>query len=113
MTSDAINVQRSEFIHNAEDYWTQIHEGNSDAANRKESANRKIVKQWSEAGNTVAILSPFLIHTSSAVRLAAAAYLIKTDAKDQAVWVLRKLKETEPGLISSSAGAVLRINKIY
>lgn len=112
MNNEIVNFEVAKFIKNAEEYWVKIHEGNSKAANGKESANRKIVSQWTKAGSAIDILSPLLSHSSSAVRLAAAGYLIKTDAKDQAVSVLRNLKEVEPGLISPSAGAILRINKV-
>jgi hypothetical protein len=100
------------FISNAEDCWLDIRNGNSSAANRKENANRKIFNQWAKDGSSVTLLSPLLDHPSNSVRLAAAAYLIKTDVKEQAISVLRNLVESDPSLISPSAGAVLRLNKI-
>lgn len=100
------------FISNVDDYWLKIREGNSKAANIKERANRKLVEKWSEDGHVLDFLSPLLEHPSNAVKLAAAAYLIKTDVKEKCVLVLHYLIENDPSLISSSAGAVLRLNNI-
>jgi hypothetical protein len=100
------------FISNAEDYWLDIRNGNSSAANRKENANRKIFNQWAKDGSSIALLSPLLDHPSNSVKLAAAAYLIKTDVKENAVSVLSNLVESDTSLISTSASAVLRLNMI-
>lgn len=100
------------FISNVDDYWLSIREGDPKAANAKERANRKLVEKWIKNGCVLDILSPLLEHPSNAVKLAAAAYLIKTDAKEKCVLVLHYLMESDLSLISSSAGAVLRLNNI-
>ena len=100
------------YISNIENYWIKIKEGNSKAANTIARSNKKIITKWIENGVIVEVLTPLLNHSSSAVRLASAAYLINTDLKDQAVSVLRHLIENDPGFISPSAAGVLRINNI-
>lgn len=107
-----VDAEKDKFICNAKDYWIDIREGNSKQANIKERANRLIVGNWTAAGDVVEILTPLLIDSSSAVRFAAAAYLIKTNANIQAQSVLKNLIEVESGLIATSAAAVLRINNI-
>lgn len=100
------------FIKNVEDYWLAIREGTSKAANAKQRANKKLVDQWIKDGHALDILSTLLEHQSNAVKLAATACLINTDSKEKCIGVLRYLIENDPTLIASSAGAVLRFNKI-
>lgn len=100
------------FINNAEDYWSEIHKGNSKGANIKEHLNRAIAAKWQEENVLIEQLSPLLSHSSNAIKLAAAAYLIKSNEKEKAVNTLKKLIRNDKGLISPSAAAVLRLNGI-
>jgi hypothetical protein len=107
-----VSIEANKLIGNVEQYWLKIREGNSKAANAKERANRKLVEQWTKDGCVLDVLCPLLEHPSNAVKLAAAAYLIKTDAKEDGIVVLRYLKENDPTLIAATAWAVLRFNNI-
>ena len=100
------------FIKNVEDYWLEIRKGTSKAANAKQRANKKLVDQWTKDSQAVDILSPLLEHPSNAVKLAAAACLINTDAREKCIGVLRYLIENDPTLVAPSASAVLRLNNI-
>ncbi len=112
MSSDLTDKLIEKYIDNVESYWIKIKEGNSKEANTIARSNKKIITKWIENGVIVDILTPLLNHSSGAVRLSSAAYLINTDLKDQAVAVLRHLIESDPGFISPSAAGVLRINNI-
>jgi hypothetical protein len=100
------------FINNAEAYWDCLGEDTPKNANSKNRENKKIVDKWTKSGVLIEVLLPLLIHSSNAVKFAAAANLIKSEAKDEAIPVLRNLIERDPGLISPMAAAVLRVNKI-
>lgn len=107
-----MNSEVEKFIKNVEDYWLEIREGTAKAANAKQRANKKLVDQWTKDGHVADILSPLLEHPSNAVKLAAAACLIDTDAKEKSIGVLRYLIANDPTLIAPSASAVLRLNNI-
>jgi hypothetical protein len=100
------------FINNVEEYWLEIQKGTSKGANAKQRANKKLVDKWTKDGHVIGKLFPLLEHSSNAVKLSAAACLINTDAKEKCIEVLKYIVETDPTLVASSAGAVLRFNKI-
>jgi hypothetical protein len=108
--SDLIN-KVDKYVENVENYWLLINDGTSKEANKVARANKKIINYWIEKGILVEILTPLLKHPSNCVKLAAAANLIKTELKDQAISVLEYLVKNDPGFISPSAAGVLRINK--
>lgn len=109
---NTIDADRAKFVQYAADCWIDIKEANSTAANAKVRAGDKIVDHWVENGSVKDLLLPLLSHSSPTVRFAAAAHLIKYDAKEQAILVLRNLIKDPVGLISPSASAVLRIHQI-
>jgi hypothetical protein len=106
-----IDIDRAKFAQYAEDYWVELEAGSYTIATAKVSAGIKIVDRWVEQGAVTPFLLPFLSHNSPAVRFAAAAHLIRYDAKEQAILVLRDLIMTCTNLIATSASAVLSINK--
>jgi hypothetical protein len=107
-----MNGEVEKFIKNVEDYWLEIRRGSSKGANARQRANKNLVDQWAKDGQLLDILSPLLDHSSNAVKLAAAACLIHTDAKENCIAILRYLIENDLTLIASSASAVLRMNNI-
>lgn len=100
------------FIKNVEEYWIQIHNGNSKEANKKERENKAMTAKWQDDNVLIDNLLPLLDHNSNAIKLSAAAYLIKTEKKEPAINTLKILMLNDNGLISPSASAVLRLNGV-
>jgi hypothetical protein len=106
------NIDRSKFLAKTDEYWDAIRDGESKKANTTNRAIQKIVSGWAEQGIAVDALLPLASHASAKVRLGAAAYLIAyPETKQQAVEVLRDLQANDPTLVSTSAGAILRIHQ--
>lgn len=108
-----------QFISNVEDSWQEIRSrsGTVKAANAKQDANRKLFNQWVKEGRTIEMLFPLLEHSSNAVKLPAAAWLLDpsvldNEVREKAIEVLRYLVKNDPTLVSCSAAAVLRVHKI-
>jgi hypothetical protein len=108
--NDENDVKLKEFMEAAEGQWIDIKAGNPKAGNAKVRAANKIVTNWAKKGLVEKLLSPLLVHESAEIRLAVAAHLINHSCKEEAVAVLRNLTN-EPGLVSSMAITVLRVNK--
>ncbi|BBN90672.1 hypothetical protein [Azospira sp. I09] len=97
-----------DFARNAEQYWSHIARADSKSANAVNRENEKLVAALVKQGKAKLVLSPLLHNSSSKVRLAAAAALIKSDGLEEARTVLVELAEDPAELIKQSARAVLR-----
>lgn len=112
MTEQTLKSAQEEFIFNAEMSWEKIKNGDAKAANKVEKQNEQIVSHWTDRGMLENLLLPLLMHNSSKIKYAAAAYLVNSDAKEKAIAVLRELSKEPTGLVSPAAKAVLRAHKI-
>jgi hypothetical protein len=95
------------FVKNAVDYCKNIESGNSKAANLAGKRNKKIIAQLGDFSTD--FLKPLLSYPSDSVRFVAAAHLMKTEVRDDAVKVLHNLAQCPSGLMALSARAILDI----
>lgn len=103
-------IDRSPFVEAAQAYWTGMRES-ARKANAESRKMLKMVASWDKAGVAVEALLPLTGHALPAVRLAAASCLLAyAAAREQALAVLRDLEANDPTLVSTSAGAILRID---
>jgi hypothetical protein len=108
----SLDEDRVKFIQHAERFWSEILAASSKGANAEERANARIVARRKKNGEDVELLSPLLDHQSSQVRLASAAYLVKSTAQEKAIAVLRDLSRNPVGLVADYASTILRVNEI-
>lgn len=108
----SIGVDQVAFVAHAENYWTAINGGSTKKANAQSVLADKIVARWDQAGKAKDLLLPLLEHPSAAARCAAATWLLKYDAREEAVRVLRRLQTEPVGLIASAAEVALMRHRI-
>lgn len=99
---------REAFVSATLDQWAEIKRGDAAAGNRRQKAAQKIVERWGKANVAFGMLEPLLEHESTAVRLAAAAYIVEYGGTLIARTVLEKLSKGHHGPISTFADAVLQ-----
>ncbi|WP_296001818.1 hypothetical protein [Rugamonas sp.] len=105
-------MDAEEFVILSEEYWRAINAGDSKLANLTSRKINHIVKIWMRNGRATRNLLDLIEVASVAAKFAAAVHLIKTDEREKAIEVLRMFLDDSYGLMSVSAAAVFRNNKI-
>ena len=93
-------------------YWQHIEDGNSSAANRQLKATDRVIAKLRLSGGLERALEPLLSNSSPVIRHHAAAYLVNSGKRAQALAVLQALIIEDQTLVGISAAAVLRAHHL-
>lgn len=112
MNTESMKKELMKFEKLSIEHAHELYLPGSSKANAKNRAIMKLVDKWSVTADAPAMLRQLLGHEKSAVRLMAAAHLVKFNNDPDAVSVLRDFVKNDPSLLAVSAGGILRVYKI-